>query len=68
MVKISMTESYIVRIYRYDTKDNGEVVGMVEAIDGSGDSRSFRDIDELIEALKSLLKRHKKSKKEDRHG
>lgn len=63
MTELSVTESYIVRIYRYDTEDSGKVVGMIGLLDGRGTGKFFSDMDELVEALKSLLKGHKRAKK-----
>ena len=47
MPKLSMSESFIIRIYRVDTQDPHRVNGLVEAMDGSGERESFDSIDEL---------------------
>jgi hypothetical protein len=47
MTERSTAKSFIVRIYRYDTEDQRNLTGLVEALDGSGERTPFTDIDEL---------------------
>jgi hypothetical protein len=51
MTEHSTTDSFIVRIYRFDTDDQRKLAGLVEATDGSGERLPFTDIDELAVIL-----------------
>ena len=45
MTEQSILESFIIRIYRIDTKDE-RVTGILESIDGSGEPEPFVGLDE----------------------
>jgi hypothetical protein len=47
-------DSYIVRIYRRDQDDPGELAGLVEMV-GTSDRLSFRNFPELTSVLRSML-------------
>jgi hypothetical protein len=51
MTERTTRHSFIVRVYRIDTKDSRKLTGLVEAMDGSGERAPFIDIDELAERL-----------------
>lgn len=51
------SESFIVRIYRIDTEDDGKIGGLVEVLDGSEESEPFTCIDELGAILKRRVTR-----------
>jgi len=63
MAEQSTRDSFIVRIYQFDTADKSKVAGLVEAIDGSGTNASFKDTNELGAILSRLVHRPKKAKK-----
>ncbi|MBN2123359.1 MAG: hypothetical protein JW821_03635 [Deltaproteobacteria bacterium] len=52
MSKQSTHTSFVVRVYRIDTRDQRKINGLVEALDGSGEHESFADVDELGAILK----------------
>jgi len=47
-------DSYIVRIYRRDQDDPGELAGLVEMV-GTSDRLPFRNFPELTSVLRSML-------------
>ena len=47
-------DSYVVRIYRRDQDDPGELAGLVEMV-GTSDRLSFRNFPELTSVLRSML-------------
>lgn len=51
MEKSLTAQSFIVRIYRVDTEDRRKIAGQVEALDGSGKKKTFRDAEELAGLL-----------------
>jgi hypothetical protein len=51
MTEQSILESFIIRVYRIDTKDAERVTGILESIDGSGEPEPFVGLDELGLAL-----------------
>jgi hypothetical protein len=51
MTEQSTSNSFIVRIYRFDTEDPRRLTGLVEAMDGSGRRESFANMDELSAIL-----------------
>jgi hypothetical protein len=51
MTERTTRHSFIVRVYRIDTKDCRKLTGLVEAMDGSGERAPFIDIDELAALL-----------------
>jgi hypothetical protein len=51
MTKLSTADSFIVRVYRYDTEDQCKLTGLVEALDGSGERMPFTEADELATEL-----------------
>ena len=53
MVEQPTSESFIVRVYRVDAQDERKISGLVEALDGSGESEPFT----LIDVLGAILKR-----------
>jgi hypothetical protein len=55
MAELSTTASFIVRIYRFDTNDTKNIVGMIEPIDGRGLTEAFTNIDELGKVIKDLI-------------
>ena len=71
MAELSTRDSFIIRVYRYDTEDARKVAGLIEVLDGSGDSESFADTDELGAILGTFLSsgkhRRKRLKKGERH-
>jgi hypothetical protein len=62
MTELSTSDSFIVRIYRFDTEDQRKLTGLVETMDGSGERQPFTDIDELAGVLTGLLGRHRKGR------
>lgn len=73
MEKSLTAQSFIVRVYRVDTEDRRKIAGQVEALDGSGQKKPFRDADELAGLLNKHPalsgKRVRKAKvKEDHRG
>lgn len=59
MTEHSIADSFIVRIYRFDTNDQRKLTGLVETMDGSGERLPFTDIDELAGVLTGLVGRHR---------
>lgn len=57
MTEQSILESFIIRIYRIDTKDPERVTGILESIDGSGEPEPFVGLDELGLALTRRARR-----------
>jgi len=51
MTEYATIHSFIIRIYRGDTQDPRKIAGRVEALDGSGMSASFADLDALGEIV-----------------
>lgn len=51
MAKCSVSDSFIVRVYRVDTEDPRALAGLVEAMDGTVERVPFTSIDELAAAL-----------------
>jgi hypothetical protein len=51
MTECTVSDSFIVRIYRFDTEDQRKLTGLVETMDGSGERTPFTDIDELAAIL-----------------
>lgn len=51
MTELTTAESFIVRIYRIDSDDQGKLTGLVEALDGSGTRMPFIDSEELVAVL-----------------
>ncbi len=51
MTEQSILESFIIRVYRIDTRDPGRVTGILEPVDGSGEPEPFVGLDELGLAL-----------------
>jgi hypothetical protein len=47
MTEQPILESFIVRIYRIDTKDPARITGILESVDGSGEPEPFVGLDEL---------------------
>ena len=44
-------ESYIVRIYRRDSKAPRKVAGTVECVGGEGEKQGFDDMEDLVSIL-----------------
>jgi hypothetical protein len=63
MTDHSTADSFIIRIYRYDTDDQRKLAGLVEATDGSGERLPFTDSDELAALLNRLVGPRKRRKK-----
>ncbi len=64
MTGLTAATSFIVRIYRYDTKDSHQLTGQVETMDGCNKREPFTDSDELAELLRrSLAKQGRRRKK-----
>jgi len=55
MSEISILQSFVVRVYRHDPDQPGKVTGVIEALDGSGDKRSFTDTSEMNAILGAIL-------------
>lgn len=55
MAEITTAESYILRIYRVDTRDPNLLAGLVERIDGSGERVRFNDLEGLAAILNSSV-------------
>jgi hypothetical protein len=55
MAECSVSDSFIVRVYRYDSEERGRIVGLVETTDGSGVSEAFKDTDEPGAVLNGLV-------------
>jgi hypothetical protein len=51
MTQKSLSDSFIVRIYRVDTDHPCKITGLVEALDGTGTQEPFEGIDELADVL-----------------
>lgn len=51
MTERSASDSFIVRIYRFDTEDQRKLAGLVETTDSSGERTPFTDVDELAAIL-----------------
>jgi len=64
MTELSTRDSFIVRVYRFDTEDKSKVTGQIEAIDGSGANVSFKDMDELGAILSRFVARREKKAEE----
>ena len=47
MNELTTAESFIVRIYRFDTEDLKKLTGLVVKMDGSESRAPFTDLDEL---------------------
>jgi hypothetical protein len=60
MTEHSISDSFIVRIYRFDTEDQRKLTGLVETMDGSGERAPFTHIDELGVILNRLVGPRKK--------
>ena len=63
MAEQTIMDSFVVRVYRYDTDDSRRLAGMIEATDGSGFAASFKDTDELVAVLWTLVNRHRKDRR-----
>jgi len=63
MTELSTRNSFIVRVYRFDTEDKSKVTGQIEAIDGSGVNAAFKDMAELGALLNRFVCKRNKSKK-----
>lgn len=63
MVEFSTIDSFIVRVYRHDTKDSKKIAGMLETTDGSGVRKPFKDMDEICAILDGLVNRNRKGRK-----
>jgi hypothetical protein len=63
MTEHSTSDSFIVRVYRFDTEDQRKITGLVETMDGAGERLPFTDIDELAEILNRLVGPRKRRKK-----
>jgi hypothetical protein len=57
MTERTVSDSFIVRIYRFDTEDRRRITGLVEATDGTGERSPFTDIDELAAILNRFVNR-----------
>jgi hypothetical protein len=63
MTEHSATDSFIVRIYRFDTEDQRKLTGLVETMDGSGERLPFTDMDELAAILNRCVGKPRKRRK-----
>jgi hypothetical protein len=66
MTEHSTANSFIVRIYRFDTVDRRKLAGLVEATDGSGERLPFTDSDELAAILNRLVGPRKRKGKRNK--
>jgi hypothetical protein len=60
MTELSATDSFIVRIYRFDTEDQRKLTGLVESMDGAGERLPFTDMDELAAILNRCVRPRKR--------
>jgi hypothetical protein len=51
MTEYSASDSFVVRVYRFDTDDYRKIVGLVETMDETGEKEPFAHIDELAAIL-----------------
>lgn len=51
MIELSVSDSFIVRIYRIDTENPSKLTGLVEIMDGSGERAPFTNLEELASIL-----------------
>lgn len=58
------SDSFLIRVYRVDTENCRNITGVLEAMDGTHESKPFTDIDELGAMLYSRTDRTKKKPKE----
>jgi hypothetical protein len=63
MTEHSIADSFIVRLYRFDTDDQRKLAGLVEAMDGSGERQPFTDIEELTGILNSFVRKQRKGRR-----
>lgn len=63
MAEKTTAESFILRIYRVDTKDPNRLAGLVERMDGSGERESFTDLEGLADILNRSVAKPQKSRK-----
>jgi hypothetical protein len=66
MTEHSTSDSFIVRIYRFDTDDQRKLTGLVETMDGAGKRLPFTHMDELAEILNRCVKPRKSGRKASR--
>lgn len=59
MAEISVADSFVVRIYRYDTEDLNKFTGQVEKLDDSNERHSFTTMDELATAFKQGMEKRR---------
>jgi len=62
MTELSTVDSFIVRIYRYDTEDQCKLTGLVETLDGSGERTPFTDANEQVAVLSRSVGRGEQRK------
>ena len=62
MTERTTSDSFIVRIYRFDTEDQRKLTGLVETMDGAGERLPFTDMDELAAILNRCVDRPRKKK------
>jgi hypothetical protein len=60
MSERSISDSFILRIYRYDPSDPRKLTGLVETVDGGAERFPFTDIDELAAILNRCVGRQRK--------
>ncbi len=65
MSERSVSDSFILRIYRYDPSDPRKLTGLVETTDGSGERVPFTDIDELAVILNRCAGRQRKGRRKN---
>jgi hypothetical protein len=63
MTEHSTSDSFIVRIYRFDTEDQRRLTGLVETMDGAGERLPFTDMDELAAILNRCVGKPRKRRK-----
>lgn len=63
MTERTVSDSFIVRIYRFDTEDPRRITGLVETVDGDGVRVSFNDSDELAAILNRCVNKPGKRRK-----
>jgi hypothetical protein len=68
MTERTTSDSFIVRIYRFDTEDQRKLTGLVETMDGAGERLPFTDMDELAAILSRLVRPRKRRKKSNASG
>lgn len=68
MTELTTASSFVVRVYRVDTEDPQKLIGMIEAMDGSGERLPFNSVEDLAAVLRSVADNRGGSRKKAKHG